>query len=210
MATSDQRERARLGRVESRARIVSAATDLIRERGFAQLNVGEVMERAGIGRTLFYRHFDDLGDLLIKSSREAMEALYANELEIGAAAARPAPELVTSAIAPAVAVYHRHGPLLRALAEAAPGDERIASAQEQVRGRFDALVAGVLGGLPQFAGRDSAELAELARALNLLNTAYLQDAFGRDARVSEEEAVGTLSGIWMAVITPGRDRGAAG
>ena len=203
MATGDQRERARLGRVESRARIIAAATELIRERGFAQLNVGEVMERAGIGRTLFYRHFDDLGDLLMKSSREAIEALYANELEIGAAVERPAPELVTSAIAPAVAIYRGHGPLLRALAEAAPGDERIAAAQEQVRARFDSLVADVIGRLPHFAGRDADEVAETARALNLLNTAYLQDAFGREPRVSEDVAVRTLSGIWMAVIAPG-------
>ena len=202
MAARDQTERGRLGRVESRTRIIAAATDLIRERGFAQLSVGEVMERAGIGRTLFYRHFEDLGDLLLKSSREAMEALYANELEIGAAVERPAPELVTSAIAPAVAVYRRHGPLLRALAEAAPADERIAAAQEQVRARFDALVAEVIARLPHFADRDAGDVAETARALNLLNTAYLQDAFGREPRVDEGTAIQTLSGIWMAVIAP--------
>ena len=202
MATRDQRKRSRLGRVESRTRIIAAATELIRERGFAQLSVGEVMERAGIGRTLFYRHFDDLGDLLLKSSREAIEALYANELEIGAAVERPAPELVKSAIAPAVAVYRRHGPLLRALAEAAPADERIAAAQEQVRARFDALVAEVIVRLPHFADRDGGDVAETARALNLLNTAYLQDAFGREPRADEDTAIRTLSGIWMAVIAP--------
>jgi TetR/AcrR family transcriptional regulator, ethionamide resistance regulator len=200
-------ERVRLGRLESRARVVAAATELIRERGFARLNVGEVMARAGIGRTLFYRHFDDLGDLLMKSSREAIEALYANELEIGDAVERPAPELVASAIAPAVAVYRRHGPLLRALAEAAPGDERIAAAQEQVRARFDSLVADVIGRLPHFAARAPEEVAETARALNLLNTAYLQDAFGREPRVDEETAIRTLSDIWMALISPrGDDR----
>ena len=206
MAVRGQRDRARLGRVESRARIVTAATELIRERGYAQLSVGEIMERAGIGRTLFYRHFDDLGDLLMKSSQEAMEALYASELEIGAAAEGSGPELVTSAIGPAVAVYRRHGPLLRALAEAATGDARIAGAQEEVRRRFDALVAEVIGRLPHFAERGDEEVAETARALNLLNTAYLQDAFGGEPRVSEELAVRTLSGIWLAVIDPAAER----
>ena len=203
MAVEGPREKVRLGRVESRARIVTAATELIRERGYAQLNVGEIMERAGIGRTLFYRHFDDLGDLLMKSSQEAMEALYASELEIGAAADRSGPELVTSAIGPAVAVYRRHGPLLRALAEAAAGDERIATAQEAVRHRFDELVADVIGRLPHFADRDAEDVAETARALNLLNTAYLQDAFGGEPRVSEEMAIRTLSAIWLAAIDPG-------
>jgi hypothetical protein len=105
-----------------------------------------------------------------------------------------------------VAVYRRHGPLLRALAEAATGDERIAAAQEAVRHRFDELVADVIGRLPSFAGRDAEDVAETARALNLLNTAYLQDAFGGEPRVSEELAIRTLSAIWLAVIDPGGER----
>ena len=45
---------------ESRERIVAAATELVRERAYAELSVDEVMREAGIGRTIFYRHFDDL------------------------------------------------------------------------------------------------------------------------------------------------------
>ena len=45
-----------------------------------------------------------------------------------------------------------------------------------------------------------ANLAEVARALNLMDEAYLLDAFGRESRVSTETAVRTLTEIWVAVI----------
>lgn len=189
-------QRERLSRQESRERIVAAATDLLRERGYAALNVGVVMDRAGINRTIFYRHFEDLGELLIGASREAIEELYESETELGA---RTGPEAVRAAIEPAVTVYRRHGPLLRALNEAAPGNQRIERGQEAIRGRFDELVASWLGSLPRHSGRSPEELAELARALNLLNTSYLLDAFGGAPRLSEEEATRTLTEIWLTV-----------
>lgn len=203
MHADAQSGRTRLDRDESRARIIAAATALIRERGFAQLSVGEIMEQAEIGRTLFYRHFDDLGDLLLKASREAIEALYATEVDLSAAAAGPTPQLARDAIAPAVAVYRRHGPLLRALAEAANTDERIGSGQEAIRDRFDSLVTDVLARLPGYASLPREEAAEIARALNLLNTAYLLDAFGSKPRITEQQALETLSAIWTAVIERG-------
>ena len=48
--------------------------------------------------------------------------------------------------------------------------------------------------------RPPADLAETARALNLMNESYLLDAFGREPRVSAETAVQTLTEIWDAVI----------
>lgn len=188
--------RPRLSRRESHDRIVAAATELLRERGYAALNVGALMDRAGIGRTIFYRHFEDLGELLMSASREAIEELYEAETELGDGTGS---EAVRAAIEPAVAVYSRHGPLLSALNQAAPGDPRIEEGQARIRARFDELVATWLATLPRHADRPREEIAELARALNLLNTSYLLDAFGGEPRVSEEQATRTLTEIWLAV-----------
>ena len=54
---------------------MAAASELVRRRSYSELSVDEVMREAGIGRTLFYRHFDDPGDLLLRASREAIEEL---------------------------------------------------------------------------------------------------------------------------------------
>ena len=103
-----------------------------------------------------------------------------------------------AAIEPAARVYRRHGPLLRALSEAAAGDERIATGQEAMRRRFDDLVTEVLGDLGSLAAKPASEVAETARALNLMNETYLLDAFGRKPRVSVRgrcpDLVGGLAG----------------
>jgi hypothetical protein len=107
---------------------------------------------------------------------------------------------VRAAIEPAVAVYQRHGPLMRAIAEAAAaGDEQVAAGRAAWRERFNELVADVLAATPALAGRSAGSLAETARALNLMNENYLLDAFGTEPRVSAETAVATLSSIWAAV-----------
>ena len=198
--TSGRRARARAAREESRARIIAASTELVRERSFPELSVSEIMGQADLERTLFYRHFDDLGDLLRQAAREAFEALYEAELDLGPARDGAQPDAVRAAIEPAAKVYRRHGPLLRALSEAAAGDERIAAGQAEMRRRFDLLVAEALSDLGRLASKSASEVAETARALNLMNEAYLLEAFGREPRVSVQTAVQTLSGVWLAVI----------
>jgi TetR/AcrR family transcriptional regulator, ethionamide resistance regulator len=160
------------------------------------------MARAGIGRTLFYRHFDDLGDLLLSAGRDAVNELYEAQMALARARTGDEAHLVRDAIAPPVAVYRKHGPLLRAINEAAGSDDQIAASQIAIRERFDQLVAEVL---VQFARVPPANPAETARALNLMNEGYLLDAFGREPRVSEETAVQTLTEIWAALINRGED-----
>jgi TetR/AcrR family transcriptional regulator, ethionamide resistance regulator len=187
-------------RQESRDRIVAAATELIRDTAYGALTVDDVMREAGAGRTIFYRHFDDLADLLIRAGREAFEGLYQAEEAFRNAHVGGEPD-VRGAIEAAVAVYRRHGPLLRAVAEAAAsGDEQIISGQRAMLERFDGLVEDVLRTSPRMTGLSDEEIAETARALNLLNVNYLLDAFGREPRVSGDTAVRTLTGIWSALI----------
>jgi len=181
-------------RQESRERIVRAAELLVRKRSYSELTVDELMSEAGLGRTIFYRHFDDLGDLLMRTSREAIEDLWQAQSRLVA----HGPADPRKALVAAADVFSRHGPLLRCVREAADVDERVAEGYSAMRRRFDELaeqaLRGVLG--------DSAppNLAETARALQLMNETYLTDAFGRGPRVTPETAVETLAGIWDAVL----------
>jgi len=191
MAVATRQTKARLSRQESRAQIVAAAERLVRERSYAELSVEEVMAEAGQGRTIFYRHFDDLADLLGRACREAIDELYAAQRALGDLG----PGLLRPALRNAVEVYAAHGPLLRAVAEAAEVDPQVADDYEAMRGRFNAMVTEALTGLVAVA-----DVGETARALGLLNEHYLLDAFGREPRVSVDTAVQTLSEIWEAVI----------
>jgi AcrR family transcriptional regulator len=201
MTPAGPKARTRQTREQSRQRIVDAAAELVRERSYATLTVDEVMARAGIGRTIFYRHFDDLGDLVLRAGREAIEELFEAQRELAKARVDYGPESVRDALAAAVDVYHRHGPVLRTVSEAAAGDELAAAGQSQIRQRFDELVIPALREVAAESGRPVADVDETARALNLLNENYLLDSFGREPRVSVEAAVETLTEIWVAVLT---------
>jgi TetR/AcrR family transcriptional regulator, ethionamide resistance regulator len=187
-------------RQQTRARIVAAAEELVRQRPFGALTVDDVMREAGIGRTIFYRHFDDLADLLMRAGREAIEELLDAQQALRAVTIGDGREVVRSAIEPAVAVYQRHGPLLRAIAEAATTEEPIAEGQDIMRQRFHELVEHALAAIPRVADHPPADIAETARALNLMNESYLLDAFGREPRVSVEAAIQTLTEVWFAFI----------
>src|SRR5205085_9560417 len=179
-------------RQESRERIVAAATELVRSTSYGALTVDDVMREAGAGRTIFYRHFDDLADLLIRAGREAFEGLYQAEEAFRTAHIGGEPN-IRAAIETAVDVYREHGPLLRAIFEAAAaGDEQIIAGRQAMLERFDALVEDVLRTSPRMAGHSDEEIAETARSLNLLNVNYLLDAFRREPRVSGQTAVRTL------------------
>src|SRR4051812_22252378 len=143
--------RLRTSREQSRERIIAVATELVRHTSYGALTVDDVMREAGFGRTIFYRHFDDLADLLMRAGREAFGELLEAErtLSEAAAGAGSDSDVVRAAIEPAVAVYERHGPLMRAIAEAAAaGDEQIAAGRAAWRSRFDDLVGGILRAAP--------------------------------------------------------------
>jgi AcrR family transcriptional regulator len=197
---AQRQTRARQTRQQSRQRIVAAATELVRRRAYAELSVDELMRETGMGRTIFYRHFDDLADLLRRASREAIDELFDAQRRLGHARPDDEPEALGRALRAAVTVYRRHGPLLRAVAEAAAGDEEIARDYAALRRRFDDFVEESLRGLAELAATPLADVAETARALNLMNESYLLDAFGREPRVSPETAVQTLTEVWDAVI----------
>jgi TetR/AcrR family transcriptional regulator, ethionamide resistance regulator len=193
-------QRPRLSRDQVRERLIAAATELVRDRSFYELSVAELTERAGIERTIFYRHFDDLADLLLRAATEAIESLYDAQVELDAEREEGDLETVRGAIEPAVRVYARHGPLLRAVTEAGASNEEIAARGAELRRRFNGLVSESLERLPGLRENPPADTGESARALNLMNEAYLRDSFGREPRISPEDATRTLTEIWAAFL----------
>ena len=199
-APASSKTRTRQTREQSRRRIIEATTELVRERSYAELNIGEIMSRAGLGRTIFYRHYDDLGDLLLRAGREAIEQLYEAQTKLAEARQDFGPEAIRAAIELPVRVYHRHGPLLRAISEAAGADPEVARGQAALLRRFDELCATALRNAQKEVGPRFADVEQSALALNRLNESYLLEVFGREPRVTVETATQTLTEIWVAAL----------
>ena len=56
----------------AREQIVDAAYELFAERGFAQVTVTDIAERAGVGRTTFFRYFGDKREVVFAGEQELL------------------------------------------------------------------------------------------------------------------------------------------
>ena len=81
-------------RRQARQRIIQAAQELFLERGFDGVSVGDIAERAEVGRTTFFRYFGDKQEVVFAKEQELLETITAAGQAEGTAAARSATEAV--------------------------------------------------------------------------------------------------------------------
>ena len=192
-AASARRAASRTRRAEARERILEAAERLLRERPYRELSVEEVMAEAGLSRTVFYRHFDGLPELVLSRLEAILAELFA-ELDV-----TPAPGRTREILAAAVDAFAEHGRFLRAVEEAASHDAAVEAAYRAVVDGFTSAMAGQIQ-----QGMDDGRIKpgnahELARALNQMNRGYLLDTFGRDPSFDRALALDTLDHVWASV-----------
>jgi len=185
-------------RREARARITAAAGRLLAAHRFRELTVDAVMVEAGLARTVFYRHFDDLPHLVLGLLDDLREEIAAT----AAAAGVGDPRLMRDLLARVVDVFARHGPLLLAVDEAARHDDAVERAYRDTIDRTVELTAALLdqgmavGSVRPLPARD------VARALVLMNGTYLLDQLGRDPRGDPNAALEVLWSVWSATVLP--------
>jgi AcrR family transcriptional regulator len=180
----------RVPAAEARTRILQAARDLLLERPFAALTVDAVMGRAGLTRTVFYRHYADLPqmapDLLPDSDAPLIDTVESAE------------DVVEAMIDGLVGVYAEHGRLLRAIDDAARHDPAVAERLDTALVGPRKLIARLLTDAPH----PPPDVEESARLLMATHRAYLLDAFGDGAGGSTERrrAREALAALWERLL----------
>jgi len=81
-------------RRQARQRIIQAAEELFLARGFDDVSVGDIAERAEVGRTTFFRHFGDKQEVVFANEQELLDTIAA----AGRADDTPAPRSATEAV----------------------------------------------------------------------------------------------------------------
>ncbi|GHB32665.1 TetR family transcriptional regulator [Streptomyces viridiviolaceus] len=184
---------------ESEREILDAAEQLLRERPFREISVDAVMSRTGLKRPAFYAHFRDRHDLALRVVENAGRTLF--EMtdrwlrgEDPAADARRAFEGL-------VEVYVEHGPVLRALSDAAASDEKVERAYKALVQRFiEATVRHIRD--EQVRGRigELGDVEQTASALIWMDERYLSEALGRVPHADPQVVVDVLYNIWMSTL----------
>ena len=180
----------------ARDRILAAARTLLTERPFAELTVGAVMAEAGLARTVFYRHFDDLPSLAPELLPDAEDPLV-DQIERGAV--RAPLDLARDMVDGLVTVFAAHGRLLRAIDDASRRDPAVAERMESALTGPRALLERLLRNAPNPPPRP----AESARLLMASHRAYLLDTFGGDdepAPGARDAARTALLALWERLL----------
>jgi AcrR family transcriptional regulator len=200
VSTAVQRSRHREQRERARVRILDAASELLRTRPYRELSVDELMASVGLSRTIFYRHFDDLPDLVVRLLEEASADLLDEERQLMGAGI-DAPAAIRRGLSVPVEAFRQHGPLLRAVAEAASHDEYIELGFRALLERFERLIEDYLSAVAVRGHGRLSEPHQAARALNLMNVNYLLAVFGTaEPTVSPETALQTLTELWVGAV----------
>lgn len=202
MSYSAQRSRQREQRETTRQAIMTAAENLLRERPYRELSVDAVMAQTGLSRTAFYRHFDDIPSLVLRLLADVGQELYDVAERWRARALEDLPGSAHEALTSIVEFMLAHGRLIRAVADAAAADEMLEAGYRRFRDLFSDVIADGLEALAARQQLDIPDKRAMARALNLMNEAFLLDTFGREPLGDPNVALATLETIWLRVLAP--------
>jgi AcrR family transcriptional regulator len=184
---------------DSEREILEAAERLMRERPFREVTVDALMRQTGLKRTAFYVHFRDREDLVLRITQLIGAELF-DMTDRWLQGDQPEEDL-RSALNGVAAVFVNHGPVLRAVADAATSDAAVETVYRALVQSFvDATARHIRE--EQAAGRTPADLDpdHTAGALIWLNERFLSETLGRYPQGDQAQLVETLYRIWYATL----------
>jgi AcrR family transcriptional regulator len=190
----------RIGKSDrTRAAIVDGALEFLWSRPFREMTVRSLMASTGVSRSAFYQYFKDVHDLM----ETLLHEVEAGILEVAApwfTGEGDPVEQLREALSGLVRVCYQQGPIIRAVADAAPTDARLEKSWTGLLSRFDDVVAARIeadqqsGLIPEFDARP------VAVALNRLDAFTLIHAFGRRPRSQPEPVLESITRIWVSTL----------
>jgi AcrR family transcriptional regulator len=184
---------------ETRTLILDAAEQFLRSHSYRDLSIAGLMETIGYRRTVFYRHFTGLPDLVVAVvSRHATLSAPSADAVRAAAAEQLDLERARELLRPTVAYWTANGPLISALRDAAIADGVIGKIVAGTRGQLEAMVLAGLTERHAAGALQTADLPDVARLLAGMSQAYLLQALGK-GETDPELVLDTLARGWVAI-----------
>jgi AcrR family transcriptional regulator len=182
----------------AREQIMQAVGMLLEHRRFHELSVDEVMRTAGLSRTVFYRHFTGLADVVL----QLLEGLITDVLAEVEQSDPGDRAVLRRTLGLAVSVFRRHGRVLLAFDDAARQDAVIASTYRLLAERTVSAITEMIERGEREGHTPPLPTKEVARALAAMNGGYLLDLVARDAEFDAEDALEALYVVWSRTTWP--------
>jgi TetR/AcrR family transcriptional regulator, ethionamide resistance regulator len=185
---------------EARREIMNAAVRFFWLHTFRDLTIGRLMEETPLSRSAFYQYFRDLHELVEHLLLEVAEVMRQTAHPWISGEGEPIAAL-RSSLRGVVQTAYDHGPVFRAISEAAPLDERVEKTWSAFMKGWDDLVEARIKA-QQKAGliSHSLDAQRIANALNALDASVLITHFGRRPQGDPEAVLETLHHIWVATL----------
>ena len=183
----------------TRQSILDAALKFLWTHPFRELTVGELMSLAGTGRSAFYQYFEDLHDLMESLLRGMEEDIFSVTAPWFQGEGDPV-ALLEQSLEDLVRVCYQQGPILRAVSDAAPMDERLEKAWTSFIKDFDDAVTHrieqhqAVGWIKPFDARP------VAIALNRMDADLMIHHFGHRPRGNRESVRDAILRVWISTL----------
>ena len=195
----DVQRRHRERREQTRRKLLDAARELLEDRPWREITPEDLTTRAAITRTAFYRHFGDQQLLLLALIDDVGLRLDLVADPWEQATDDPIASLSAS-LRELVDVFHAHGRLIQALADAATQDQEVAAVYADLGARLSRSAADRIAH-EVAEGRSSVnDPEEVAAALVWMNERYLLSRFGRQPLADPERAAAALAQVWHRTV----------
>ncbi len=195
------RAHARQSPEQTRTLILDTAEELLRTRPYRELSVDAIMRPTGYRRTVFYRHFDGLPDVVLAVLGRVLPTFAAAGEAFAAAAGDPLDhERARELLRPAVEHWAANGTLMRAMRDAAVYDGFVDQLVAAAQDRMQHAIRSALERRRAAGALQTADLEQVGLLLAAMNQRYLLGAFGDGRHVDVEVALDTLALGWLAIV----------
>jgi AcrR family transcriptional regulator len=194
-----QARRRRRTPAEAEKEILDAAERFLRKRPLRELTIDEIMGDTGLSRPAFYVYFRDRHDLVMRLIQGIGAELFEMADRWLKGTGEPREDL-RAAVEGVVAAYAAHGPVLRAIADAAGGDPTVEEAYRGLIERFIDATASHIRAETRAGAVAGLNARRTAAALVWMNERYLSTCLGGQRQVKPREVTETLYGVWTRTL----------
>jgi len=188
---------------ETRTLILDAAEEALRARPYRDLSLNGLMEQIGYRRTVFYRHFTGLPDLVLAVFSRQLADMQAAALtfEADALESRIGPDAARELLRPIVEQWRRNGRLMLAVRDAAIHDGFMERLVAMTDDRMRATIISALTSQREHGALQHADLEAVATLLAAMTQRYLQLVYGEREEPPElDRVLDTLALGWVSII----------
>jgi AcrR family transcriptional regulator len=179
---------------------MDSAVRLLWKRPFRDLTVGELMAGTSRSRPAFYQYFEHLHDLM-ESLLFGFEIAVQRTTNPWISGEGEPIAALRQSLGGLIQVCVEHGPILRAVTQAAPFDQRLERAWTAFHQRQDEVVAARIKAQQREGLIPRMDALRTAHALNELDAALLSQEFGvARPQGDPRAALDTLHRIWVGTL----------